>query len=97
MAGQPQHAAAEAPMAGAAGADDAVEGHLPHLGAQRLMAARVLLGRELLVAGMPVVGRAAHGVEGWTVVQAGAQLVPGKGGADAVVVRGLHRITARGS
>src|SRR5207248_8128530 len=77
---EPQHAAAEAPVARTAGDHDAVEPELAHLRPQSFVAPRVLLRRELLVDGVAVVGRAVHAVEGLRLVEAVAKVVPGKRG-----------------
>ena len=78
MAGQPQHAAAEAPVAGAARHDRDVELDVAHLGAQRGIAAGVFLLGELLVHRVAVVGRVAHEVERLAFVEPQARFVPGQ-------------------
>ena len=76
VAGQPQHAGAEAPVAGTAGRDHAVELVLLHLGAQRGVAARIFLGGELLVDRVAVIGRAPHIGEGQGLVELVADDLP---------------------
>src|SRR6266568_717762 len=76
MAGEPQHAAAEAPVARAARHDDGVESVLAHLRPQRRIAAVVFLPRELLIDRVPVIGRVAHIGEGKRLVELGADDLP---------------------
>src|SRR4051794_15229262 len=70
MASEPEHTAAEAPVAWPARNDHAVELMFAHLGAQRRITAGVFGGRELLVYGVLIVGRAAHHVERQVLVEA---------------------------
>ena len=76
MAGEPQHAAAEAPVARAARRDDAVELVLAHLVAQRRVAAGVFLLGELLPHAVAVVRRVAHVGERDRLVELGADRLP---------------------
>src|SRR5215469_16882511 len=76
MAGEPQHAATEAPVTRSARHDHAVELVDPHLGAQRRVAAGILGGRELLVDSVAVVGCLPHVGERKLLVEAGADLRP---------------------
>src|SRR4051794_17543745 len=76
MAGEPQHAAAEAPVARPARHDDRVELVLAHLGAQRSVATSVFLLGELLVDRVAVVRRLAHVGEWQRLVELAANDVP---------------------
>src|SRR5215813_3639846 len=76
MAGEPQHAAAETPVARPARHDDGVELVLAHLGAQRGIAARVFLLGELLVDGVAVVRRLAHVGEWQRLIELAAHHLP---------------------
>ena len=98
MAGEPQHAAAEAPVAGSARHDHAVELVLAHLVAQRRVAARIFLLRELLVDRVPVIRRVAHVGERQRLVEARAHLLPGlvSGGTRRLDVHGRSLELARG-
>src|SRR5689334_6522234 len=60
MPGQPEHAAAETPVTGAARNDHRIELMRPHLVAQRTVTALVFGPRELLPDRIAVVGRVAH-------------------------------------
>jgi hypothetical protein len=74
--GQPQHAAAEAPVAGAAGNDEGVEPVRAHFPAQRAIAALVFGRRELLPHGVAVIGRIAHVGEGQRLIELSPHLLP---------------------
>ena len=76
MAGQPQHAAAEAPMARSAGHDHGVELLLAHLRPQRLVAALVFGFRELLPHGVAVIRRVAHIGERQRLIELAADDIP---------------------
>ena len=76
MAGEPQHAAAEAPVARPARHDDGVELVLAHLAAQRGVAALVFLLGELLVDRVAVIRRVAHVGERQRLVELGAHDLP---------------------
>ena len=76
MAGEPLHAAAEAPVARSAGHDHAVELVLAHLVAQRLVAALVFLLGEMIIDRVAVVRRVVHVRERRVLVEARAHLVP---------------------
>src|ERR1043165_1915344 len=78
MAGEPQHAAAEAPVARAAGDDDAIEPCRAHFRPDRGVTPRVFLRRELLVHRVAVIRRVAHHVERLVLVEPGFQFVPGE-------------------
>src|SRR5262249_52592944 len=89
MAGQPQHSAAEAPVAGSAGHDHAIKIMLRHFRAQGLVAAFILGGGELCVDRVTVKRRVAHVVEQATIVQMPAKLFPRRG--VACVLRCPHK------
>src|SRR5712691_9530184 len=76
MAGQPDHAAAEAPMARPARHDDGVELVLLHLGAQRGVAASVFGRGELLPHAVAVIRRVAHVGERQCLVELAAHRLP---------------------
>src|SRR4051794_32937471 len=78
MAGEPQHAAAKAPVARAARYNHAIELMLAHLGADRCVTPRVFLRRKLLVYRVAIVWRAAHHVERLGLVEARLELIPGE-------------------
>src|SRR5271166_1675887 len=80
MAGQPLHAAAEAPMAWAARHDHAVELMLAHFPAQRIMPARIFLLREMVVDRVAVIRRVVHVRERRILVEARSHLVPAEVG-----------------
>ena len=77
MAGEPEHAAAKTPVAGAARHDDDVELVFAHLGAQRSIAALVFLSGKLLVDRVPIVGRIAHIGERQCLVELATASLPG--------------------
>ncbi len=76
VAGQPEHGAAEAPVARAARRDDGVELRLPHLGAQRRIAPLVLFLGELFPYAVAIVWRVAHIGERQRLVELGADDLP---------------------
>src|SRR5436305_13814249 len=76
MAGEPQHATPETPMAWPARHDDAIKLSLAHLGADGRVTPRVFLRRKLLVYRVAIVGRAAHHVERLVLVEARLELIP---------------------
>jgi hypothetical protein len=90
MAGEPLHATAEAPVAGSAGHDHAVELVLAHLVAQRLVAALVFLLGEMIIDRVAVIRRVVHVRERRVLVEARAHLVP------ALVSGGTRRLDVHG-
>src|SRR5580704_6454782 len=76
MPGEPEHAAAEAPMARAARHDDGVELLLAHLAPQRLIAPLIFGFGELLPHAIAVVRRVAHIGEGQRLIELGADDIP---------------------
>ena len=76
MAGEPQHAAAKAPMARPARHDDGVELVFAHLCAQRGVAALVFLLGKLLVDRVAVVRRLAHVGERQRLIELAAHDLP---------------------
>src|SRR5437764_13903445 len=78
MAGEPQHAAAKAPVARAARYNHTIEFVLTHLGADRCVTPRVFLRRKLLVYRVAVIGRVPHHVERLVLVEARLELIPGE-------------------
>ena len=87
MAGEPQHPAAETPVAWSAGYDGAVQAVLAHLVAQRGIAAGDLVRRELLVHRIAVVRRPAHRIERPVLVEPIAELFPGQRHISAIIPR----------
>src|ERR1700691_4886512 len=76
MAGQPQHAAAETPMARTAGHDEHLEFLLAHLLPQRAITAVVFGLGELLPHRIAVVRRVAHVGERQRLVELPSHLLP---------------------
>src|SRR5262249_50587599 len=76
MAGEPLHAAAEAPMTRAARPDHAVELVLAHFFAQRAVAALVFLPGKMVVNRVAIIGRAMHIREWAVLIEARAHLFP---------------------
>src|SRR5205807_6191335 len=66
----------EAPMAGTAGHDHAVELVLAHFLAQRPVAALIFLLGEMVVDRVPIIGRVVHVGERRVLVEARAHLFP---------------------
>src|SRR5690242_17637362 len=79
MAGQPRHAAAEAPVARPARYDHAIELVLAHLLAQCRIAPGIFSLRELLIDGVAIKRRVVHVAERAVLVEAIAHLLPGEG------------------
>src|SRR6516162_8087845 len=76
MAGQPQHAAAEAPVAWAAWHDQRVELVLAHFRPQRAVAAIIFSFGELLPHRVAVIRRVAHIGERQRLVEFGSHDLP---------------------
>src|SRR5205807_5298879 len=76
MAGQPLHAAAEAPMARAPWHDHAVEVVLAHLVAQRPVPPLVFLLGKMIIDRVTVIWRLVHVGEWRVLIQALAHLFP---------------------
>ena len=87
VAGQPQHSAAEAPVAWSAGHDGAVQAVLAHLVAQRGIAAGDLVRRELLVHRIPVVRRTPHRIERPVLIEPITELFPGQRHVSSIMPR----------
>src|SRR5579883_815217 len=76
MPREPQHAAAEAPMARTAGYDDGIQLVLAHLPAQRGVAARIFGRRELLPHRIAVIRCVAHIGERQRLIELAPHHVP---------------------